>query len=192
MSLESILEERIQEAEGLLASKLELSDNEKAALSKTKPKIIIEDKLGIYAGYNILNNVYIFSKNAINNFIAIGEEVAHSIRLRLNSAARNYLLNPFNRAKENIKDYIKAINLEEYFGRYGALVYANHKGQTNHNSLWSRISNHFVESFSKSFDYITHFFGYKKAEKDYEIKGATGLKEALYNNDASKIGIPAY
>lgn len=188
---ERVLTERIAEAEGFLASKLELSDEQRQVLAAERPGIVIDDSLGIHAGYDIGNNVYLFSRGAVNNFLAIGEEVAHSIRLRLNSAARDYLLNPMNRMANNAKEYIRGLNMEEYFARYGALLYANFKGQSGGNSLWSRISGAAVHSFNRSFEYISHFFGYRKAEKDYARLGEAGFnQQALFRNSSSQIELP--
>ena len=185
---ETVLHERIEEAEGFLASKLELTHEQRQKLNNSRPKIVINDNLGIHAGYDILNNVYLFSRAAISNFLAVGEEVAHSIRLRLNSAARDYLLNPANNLAVNAKEYIQSINMEEYFARYGALLYSNFKGHVRGNLLWSRIKDAAVHSFTKTFDYISHFFGYRKAERDYAAFGASKFnKNALYTNDASQI-----
>ncbi len=187
MSLEAILKERIEESEEILASKLELNQKEKEILGKKKPKIIIDDNAGVYAAYDFFNNIYIFSNDAVNNALAIGEEVAHSIRLRLNDVARKYLLDPSNQLKEKMSDYIRRINLEEYFGRLGALVYANHKGQNKYNSLWSRIKNFTIELLAAPFEYMTHFLGYRQAEEDFKETGHAKLKKALYRNDISQI-----
>ena len=190
MGLEAILEERIREAESVLVSNLQLNDEQKSILNKNKPKIYIIDNSWVDAAYNFLDNAYIFSRDAINTFFAIGEEVAHSIRLRLNKVAKDYFLQPFSKLKENIEEYIERVNLEEYFGRYGALIYANYKGQKKHNSLWSKIEDYIIKSFVAPFEYITHFFGYRKAEADYAISGNIRFKKALYSTNISQLGIP--
>lgn len=204
MGLEAILQKHIDEAEGIQSSVLNLDGIEKGILTNNKARIQIIDNPLIYAAYNFLDNNYVFSKKAVNDLLdfirsgykhtknsarvllAIGEEVAHSIKLRLNKSARDYLLKPII----SIKDYIERINLEEYFGRLGALLYANYKGITKSNYLWSRIRNYTIEIITKPFEFFSHYFGYKKAEEDFQKYGNSAFnKNALYNNNTSLIRI---
>ncbi|MBI2139913.1 hypothetical protein HYU14_03240 [Candidatus Woesearchaeota archaeon] len=161
--------------------------------------MVTGEEEGVAASYNFgtegnrSRNFIRLSKDAVYNALAVGEEVAHSIRLRLNKATRDYFLNPLNRVKEKAKEYIQRINLEEYFGRLGALWYAEHKGQKQYASLWSRLKGYTIELIKKPIEFLTHYFGYKKAEEDFKTKDIKKFRKSLYDNDPKKMSIePEY
>ena len=180
-SLEDILlRESIQEATDLLTFELHLTEWERLQLNISPPNMVINDDAGVYASYNVITDTYTFSREAIRNPLAVGEEVAHRIRLTLNSEARNHLLSP----DIELEDYVNAVNFEEYFGRYGALIYANHQGQSDANRLWTRINYDVIELSTEPFDTLIHIFGYQKAEEDFNNQtiGKLGFnRNSLYS-----------
>src|SRR3989338_2461521 len=189
--LEQLLKMHLADAEDSLASLLDLTEEEKKVLDENKSNVVIDNDAGVYAAYDVFTNTYIFSEKAVRDNVAVGEEVAHSIRMRLNKSARENILHPVvgkNGDKSDISDYVKFLNAEEYFARYFALIYANSKGQANCNNLWSKFENNRFSGFTATFEYVTHFLGYGRAEDDYNHKGSKGFgRPLLYDDNYEKI-----
>lgn len=187
MSLEEILHSNLLDVKKYYLENLDLDIGQKAILNTFEPKVIIDPNLNGYAQLEFSwknNYVLRFRPEAVNDLLAVAEEYGHYLRLALNAEARFRLIH----AAKETQEYLEFVALEEYFARYAALMYVNHKGVKDNNKLWSQIANNRITLLTKKpDDLLSHFLGYTAAEEDYAAYGSKGLKFALKNNDVSKV-----
>ena len=184
-NLEEILRKNIVTARNFLVSQLDLTPEQIKRLKVNEPEIILEDKLEGYAAFAFSTDnkyAFVFRPEAVNDPLAVAEEVAHSIRLILNEEARRKLFHTNKDTEENVA----LVGLEEYFGRYGALMYLNHLKIAEYNKLWSQIAGGRVTLYTtQPADAKSHFLGYVQAEIDFKRLGIQGFKDALFACDTS-------
>lgn len=190
-----LLQEETSGIESFFIGVLDLDKGSIETLRQNKPKPVVDKNLDFYAALSFSdgsNNSYIFSPAAVHDPAALGEEVGHYFGLALRPQARNNLLK--NNTNHNPEEYLRLVALEEYIGRYFALIYLNHLGIKRYNNLWSKIEGDKIILYTKKpLDAKYHFLGYVKAEKDFKEKGIQGLKDVLsskYTPNFSNIYVP--
>ena len=179
-NLESVLSANISEVESYFLKTLgDIAGKRANAIRSKKKDYAVADDLGYYAALEFSdkgNFSYAFSPEAVFDQAALGEEVGHYFSLFLRPKERMNLLS----SKAGTDAYVKAAALEEYIGRYFALIWLNHNGIKEYNRLWSEIrDNKIILHNVEHSDAKAHYMGYVQAERDFLEKGIQGLKDAL-------------
>jgi len=190
MSLESILQKKIQSAMDFIVNAVALSPTERWKLRVTKPQIeyIVDDTLEGHAQFEVWSNgqeekyIFRFRSEAVTDPAAIGEEAGHAVRLIVDDNLRSILL----KTPKESKEYETLVALEEYAARYAALAYLNHHKITEYNNLLSTIANGKITLYTtRPSDAMSHFYGYAQAEIDFKRLGVKGLKDVFFTKDMS-------
>lgn len=180
MSLEEVLESKLEHAEKVLAEEAGLTDLERKVLAENKPEVEITDEPGIIAYYNPLKNRIVASREAVYNNVVIGEEKGHQMQMVLNTALRNHVLS-LEPARDKAA-YQRAMALIEHFGRYAGMIYSSRMGGKKYQMLWPSVKDKIIIiPEDTSADYMAHLIGYLRAERDFLLRGTKGFnKELLY------------
>ncbi len=207
MSLEELLRRTVDEANRHILNTTGVTLEERAEIDGNSPTIEIIDSAdtgdtgtgkGIYAAYDFVRNKYLMSKQLLYDLaaggirkaqalLAVGEEVGHAIRLRLNKTAREYFISTYRQLQEKGAGYFKQIkdkligahNKEEEFAHLAGLSYLNSKVPSWYVRLFVGLKDSAVRNLKKSWEYITHAAGYKKAEQLYLQNGDAALTRPM-------------
>ncbi len=173
------LRNNLEDAMRRLAPKFQISD---AELSKFDNPVVVmgETKSDFAAGYDPVENKFIFTPKFVEDFHAIGEEASHYLHAQLNPSLIE-AKSRFDRMNVNV--------LAETVGGYGYIVYMTTHGGVLKNVMLKRLGL-YADGFLPGTS-LPHVIGYSRALGLFDKFGESMLpKVARMSLEEAKSTLP--
>jgi hypothetical protein len=165
-----ILASNLEDAIRTLSPKFKVSEEELDAFRK--PSFDIEGK---GARYDMRNARFIFGFDSVYDIPAIGEEAAHYIHTEINPIQRRTYSTKGDYFCGKPIEYFHIMNLLEFVGHYGSLVYSEEKGLKPEAV---KVMLGADDSKEATVDFLSHLLGYDRAESVFLRYGDSMLSYA--------------